>query len=191
MNNAVFLDRDGTINVDKGYIYRIEDFEYLEGAVEGLELLQEAGYLLIIVTNQSGMARGYYTEEKYTKLNRWMISDLANRGVHIAGTYYCPHLPQGIVPEYSIQCSCRKPMTDLFEKAARELDIRWKGSCAIGDKERDLCICEKYPVRGILLSDSVWDGHAPEDSSFEYRNENFVVKKSLYDAANYILEAGV
>ena len=84
MKKAVFLDRDGTINVDHGYLYRREDFIYTEGAVEALRILEELGYLLIIVTNQSGIARGYYSEEDFDKLNQWMLRDLAQKGVRVA-----------------------------------------------------------------------------------------------------------
>ena len=81
---AAFLDRDGVINVDKDYLYRIEDFEYEEGALTGLKTLEEAGYLLIVITNQSGIARGYYTEEDYRKLEKWIFKDLEQRGIHIS-----------------------------------------------------------------------------------------------------------
>ena len=97
MNKAVFLDRDGTINVDKEYLSRIEAFEYLPGTIEGLKILQDAGYLLIIVTNQSGIARGYYREEDYLNLENWMVNDLAQKGIKISASYYCPHHPNGKV----------------------------------------------------------------------------------------------
>lgn len=150
---AVFLDRDGTINVDKGYLYRREDFEYLEGAVNGLKRLQEWGYLLVIITNQSGVARGYYQEEDFCKLTDWMLADLQLKGVYIDRVYYCPHHPDGIVKEYAIICDCRKPGTGLFYRAAGELGIDFRRSIAIGDKERDLSICNETGVTGILLSD--------------------------------------
>ncbi len=149
---AVFLDRDGTINVDKGYLCQIEDFEYLEGAVEGLRHLKEWGYLLVVVTNQSGIARGYYRKEDFQKLTEWMLSDLRAKGVPIDRVYYCPHHPEGIIKEYAITCDCRKPGTGLFYRAAKELSIDLGRSIAIGDKERDLAICNETGVAGILLS---------------------------------------
>ena len=81
MNKAIFLDRVGTINVDKAYLSKIEDFEYIPGVIEGLRMLQDAGYLLIVITNQSGIARGYYSEEDFLKLNNWMLSDLKKKGI--------------------------------------------------------------------------------------------------------------
>ena len=153
-NKTVFLDRDGTINVEKHYLYKISDFEYVDGAVLGLKALSDMGYLLVIITNQSGIARGYYTEEDCLKLDRWLKNDLAGRGIQVAGSYYCPHLPDGTVSKYVVNCDCRKPKTALFWKAAKDLDIDMDHSFAIGDKERDLSICEESRVKGILLSES-------------------------------------
>lgn len=151
MKPAVFLDRDGTINVEKNYLYRIEDFEYIDGAVEALQKLHQAGFLLVVVTNQSGIARGYYSEEDFRTLNGWMRKDLQERGVPIASVYYCPHHPQAVVPKYRAVCDCRKPAAGLFQRAIRELDIDVDKSYAVGDKLRDLAICEEEPVQGILL----------------------------------------
>lgn len=149
---AVFLDRDGTINKEKQYLYKISDFEYMEGAVAGLKELSDMGYLLVVVTNQSGIARGYYTEEDYRRLDGWMRRDLLDKGVKIAGSYYCPHLPDGCVAEYAKECDCRKPKTGLYYRAARELGIDMAHSFAIGDRLRDLSICHESGVKGILLS---------------------------------------
>lgn len=148
---AVFLDRDGTINADKNYLYRIEDFEFLPGAVEALRLLQASGYLLIIITNQSGIARGYFTEEDFMKLTDFMLAELEKSGVKISAVYYCPHLPDGEVPEYRKVCSCRKPKTGLFEQAVKDFGIDLSESFAIGDKPRDCAVCETTPCRGFLI----------------------------------------
>lgn len=152
MNKAVFLDRDGTINIDKGYVCRKDDFEYIQGVIPALIEIQKAGYLLIIVTNQSGIARGYFTEKEYYIFEDWMLSDLKNRGVNISKIYHCPHYENGSVLEYSIQCNCRKPKTELFWKAQKEFDINMERSFAIGDKQSDLTICSESGVKGILLN---------------------------------------
>lgn len=152
-NKAVFLDRDGTINKDKQYLYKVSEFEYLKGAVEGLKALSDMGYLLVVVTNQSGIARGYYTEQEYWKLDAWMRADLLDKGIKVAESYYCPHLPGGCVAEYAKECECRKPKTGLFWRAADDLGIDMNCSFAVGDKPRDLSICEESGVKGILLSD--------------------------------------
>ena len=167
-HKAAFLDRDGVINVDKDYLYRIEDFEYEKGALKGLQALQDAGYLLVIITNQSGIARGYYTEEDYKTLEEWMLADLSKRGIHIAGCYYCPHYPQAAIGKYRKDCSCRKPKTGLFYQAAWELSIDFNESIAIGDKERDLSICLETGTKGFLLcKDKTVKGTVQEtDASF-------------------------
>ncbi len=156
VNKAVFLDRDGTINIDKGYLYTKEDFEYLPRAVEGLRRLSEAGYLLVVITNQSGIARGLYTEEDYLKLDTWMKTDLLSKGVSIAASYYCPHLPQAKIKQYKIVCRCRKPSTELFWRAQQDLNIDMDHSFAVGDRLRDLSICNESGIKGILLSDVLY-----------------------------------
>jgi len=154
MNKAVFLDRDGTINVDKHYLHKIEEFEFLPGVLKGLGMLQDAGYLLIIVTNQSGIARGYYTEEDYLVVNDWMISYLAERKINISRVYYCPHLPGAEIEQYRKVCACRKPALGMYEKAVRDFNIDLSRSFAIGDKLRDCAICEKSGCRGYLIADN-------------------------------------
>ena len=148
---AIFLDRDGTINVEKEYLFKKEDFEYMPGVADGLRELSDMGFLLVIVTNQSGIARGYYTEEDFRKLNDWMLADLEGKKIKIAGVYYCPHYVGGIVPRYAVGCNCRKPLTGLFHRAQKELGIDMDRSFAVGDKMRDLAICNESGVRGVLL----------------------------------------
>ena len=176
MNKAVFLDRDGTINVDKDYLHKISDFEYIDGVLEALLSITEMGFLIVIVTNQSGIARGYYGEDDFRKLNDWMIQDLKAKGINIAGVYYCPHLPDGSVSKYAIECSCRKPATGLFWRAKKELNIDMDKSVAIGDKIRDLSICLETKAHGILLK---------EDKDKIYEN-NISVCKNWNEALNVI-----
>ena len=164
-NKAVFLDRDGTINADKNYLYRPEDFEFLPGAVEALKMLQASGFLLIIITNQSGIARGYYTENDFAILTEWMLGRLKESGVNIAEVYYCPHLPDAKIESYRKICDCRKPSAGLFEKAAKDFDIDMAGSFAIGDKERDCAVCEKTPCRGFLIGGKINSGKIQSVSS--------------------------
>lgn len=151
----VFLDRDGTINKEKNYLYKIEDFEFLPGVISGLKELQQAGFLIVIVTNQSGIARGFYTEEDLENLHKWMLCELEHEGIKIKKIYYCPHHPKAEIEKYRKNCSCRKPKTGLFWQAISELkkeyDVDLLHSVAIGDKERDLSICEEIPIRGFLI----------------------------------------
>lgn len=151
MNKAIFLDRDGTINVEKHYLYRIEDFEFLPGSIDALKQFQSAGYLLILITNQSGIGRGYYTEDDFCKLNNWMIGRLKEYGIDIADVYYCPHLPDAEVERYRKDCNCRKPKLGMFQKAVDDYDIDLRQSYAIGDKIRDCAICEDTVCKGFLI----------------------------------------
>ena len=149
---AVFLDRDGTINVEKDYLYKIEDFEFLPGVIEGLHLLQDAGYLLIIITNQSGIARGYYTEEDYHTLNNWMLRELKSKGISISAVYYCPHHPDAKMKAYRTDCNCRKPGLGMYEQAIKDFNIDLSYSFSIGDKIRDSAICETSSCQGYLIA---------------------------------------
>lgn len=153
MNKAIFLDRDGTINVEKNYLYKIEDFEYLPGVIDGLKMLQRAGFLLIIVTNQSGIGRGYYTEADFQKLNSWMIDSLKQQGVYVTDVYFCPHLPDAQIEKYRKNCNCRKPKLGMYEQAVRDHNISLTKSYAIGDKIRDCAICESTECKGFLISE--------------------------------------
>jgi len=154
MNKAVFLDRDGTLNVEKHYLYKIEDFEFLPGVIEGLKLLQEAGYLLIVITNQSGIGRGYYSEEDFNILNNWMLETLKENGVTVNAVYYCPHLPNAQVEKYRKECKCRKPKLGMFLQAIEDFEIDLNKSYAIGDKIRDCAICKESSCCGFLIYDN-------------------------------------
>lgn len=157
MKKAIFLDRDGTINVEKHFLYKIEDFEFLPGVIDGLRLLQDAGYLLIIVTNQSGIARGYYTEDDFIMLNKWMLQTLEGLKIEISKVYYCPHLPDANVEKYRVDCDCRKPKLGMYKQAISDFDIDINRSYAIGDKIRDCTICNVSACRGVLIGDSERD----------------------------------
>ena len=135
---AAFLDRDGVLNVDHGYVFRPQDFEWLPGAIDALLLLQQAGYVLVVVTNQSGVARGFYTLADVEKLHLHLRTTLLAAGVQLAGMYACPHHPDGVVPEYRVQCACRKPMPGMIEQAAREHGLDLAASCLFGDKTSDI-----------------------------------------------------
>ena len=131
---AIFLDRDGTINVDHGYVHEIDEFEFIEGAIDAMRQLKEMGYALVVVTNQSGIARGKFTEAQFETLSEWMDWSLADRGVDLDGIYYCPHHPQGTVEEYRQTCDCRKPHPGMFISAQEFLHIDMAASYMVGDK---------------------------------------------------------
>ena len=161
-SRAIFLDRDGTINIDKGYLYKIEDFAYLPGAKEALKILQDEQFILIIVTNQSGIARGYYTEKDFEKLNRWMLEDLKKSGIFITDVLYCPHHPQALIGKYRKECKCRKPKIGLFMDAVKKYNIDVSNSYVIGDKPRDIALCHSTrnaPQGYLLYSDIEGEGN--------------------------------
>lgn len=180
-NKAIFLDRDGTINVEKNYLYRKEDFEFIPGVIEALQMLQDCGYRLIIVTNQSGIARGYYSEQDLVLLNDWLKETLYNKGIIIDNIYYCPHLPDAIVPQYRISCNCRKPNLGLYERAIKEYDLDLSQCYAIGDKIRDCNICMNSGCNGYLIGDNEKTDIIKEVQKGSYANIKY--KKSLYDSA--------
>lgn len=150
MKRAVFLDRDGTINQEKDYLYRIADFEFVPGAPEAVRLLNEAGYLVVIVTNQSGVARGYYAEEDVETLHRHIAGELARCGARVDAWFYCPHHPAGR-GSYSLPCSCRKPLPGMLLEAARRFDIDLAASVMIGDKRADMEAAVAAGCRPILV----------------------------------------
>lgn len=167
MNKAILLDRDGTINEDYGYVFEIEKFKFIEGVIEGLKILRDLGYKLIVITNQSGIARGYYTEEDAIKIFNYMKAELLKENIVIEKVYYCPHIGDN--------CNCRKPKLELFYKAQREFDIDFNKSYAIGDKLRDLAICEKENIKGFLLNNDE-----------EIKNSNIQRGKNLLEVAKKI-----
>lgn len=148
---AVFLDRDGVLNVDKGHVHLPEDFVWTDGAIDAVKYLNDRGYLLIVVTNQGGVARGYYTEQKVIELHNWMNEELSFTGAHIDAFYHCPHHPQGEGP-HGIPCGCRKPAPGLFLQAMKEWPVDKRKSIAIGDKETDLEAARKAGIKGVLFS---------------------------------------
>lgn len=143
MNRAVFIDRDGTIAKDVPYCSRPEDFELLPGAAEGIKLLKENGFLVIIITNQSGIARGYFTEETLAKIHQKMQMELAQYGACVDAIYYCPHHPDD-------GCDCRKPKPKLVLQAARDLNIDLSQSYVIGDSEMDIELAKQAGCAGAV-----------------------------------------
>ncbi|GAA4494064.1 D-glycero-beta-D-manno-heptose 1,7-bisphosphate 7-phosphatase [Pseudaeromonas paramecii] len=135
---AIFLDRDGVINQDTGYVSQVDDFHFIDGAIEALQLLKKKGYCLVVVTNQSGIARGYFTEDQFMQLTEWMDWSLADREVDLDGIYYCPHHPEASVEAYRQQCDCRKPAPGMLLDAAKHLKLDMAASYLVGDKLSDI-----------------------------------------------------
>ncbi|MBV8938691.1 MAG: HAD family hydrolase [Alphaproteobacteria bacterium] len=138
MNKALFLDRDGVINLDTGYPSAREEIVFLEHIFSLCRAAKEQGYLLLVVTNQAGIARGYYTEEDFEALMQWMQEQFTAQGCALDGWYYCPHHPEFGVGEYRTACECRKPKPGMLLTAAKEWDIDMRRSILIGDKASDI-----------------------------------------------------
>ncbi|MBU1657505.1 D-glycero-beta-D-manno-heptose 1,7-bisphosphate 7-phosphatase [bacterium] len=152
MPKALFLDRDGVINVEIDYLYRIEDFEFIEGIFELCRHYQNLGYLIIVVTNQSGIARKYYNESDFSSLTSWMIQEFYKHGIIINKVYFCPHHP-----DISGECYCRKPKAGMLLDAQKEFNIDLDDSILIGDKERDIDAALKAGLRETYLYNEAKD----------------------------------
>jgi len=148
---AVFLDRDGVLNHDEGYTHRIEQWRWTEGAVEAVKWLNDRGYLVFVVTNQSGIARGYYSEEHFLKFTDWIHEQLRLAGAHLEATYYCPYHPQGL-GRYRRDSEDRKPNPGMFLRAIAEWQPDISRSLAVGDQENDLQAARAAGVRGRLFT---------------------------------------
>ncbi len=138
MNKALFLDRDGVINVNHGYVHLASDFEFIHGIFELVQRANEQGYKVIVVTNQSGIGRGMYTETDFELLSAWMVSQFANKNAVIDDVLFCPHHPQAKLEQYRQVCECRKPMPGMLTTAAAKHDINLASSMMVGDKLSDI-----------------------------------------------------
>ncbi len=141
---AFFIDRDGVVNVDHGYVAHAGDFEFMADVFPVLRSLSSKGYLLVVVTNQSGIGRGYYTEEDFRKLTDWMLQRLSAEGIELAAVYSCPHSPEE-------ECDCRKPEPGMFLQAERELGLDMSASWMVGDKESDMQAAEAAGIPDRVL----------------------------------------
>jgi D-glycero-D-manno-heptose 1,7-bisphosphate phosphatase len=156
LHKAAFIDRDGVINEDKEYVHKIDQFKLIPGVISGLHLLHQGGYKLIVVTNQSGIARGLYSEQMVEILHQHMSMILESNGIELDSIYYCPHHPSGSIPEMAIYCYCRKPKPGMLIRAAQELDLDLEESIIIGDKLSDIQAGRSAGVKTKIL---VKSGH--------------------------------
>jgi D-glycero-D-manno-heptose 1,7-bisphosphate phosphatase len=154
---AVFLDRDGVINIDHGYTYRPEDLIFTPTAVEGIKAFNRAGYYVLIVTNQSGVARGLYTTQDVERFHAYMQHELHLQGAHVDGFYYCAFHPEGIIPQYAIDHEDRKPNPGMLLRAMRDWPIEIERSVMIGDKDTDMQVAARAGVKGLLVDANVCD----------------------------------
>ena len=152
-NKAVFLDRDGVINEDLAYVNKIEDFKFIDGVFDACRYFKQLGYRLIIVTNQSGIGRGYYSEPEFAALTDWMKSQFVDNDCEIDAVYFCPHHPEKAVAPYLLQCECRKPAPGMLLRGIKDFDLLPSACVMIGDKPSDIAAAQAAGVgRKILLS---------------------------------------
>ena len=152
MERAIFLDRDGTIIEDPGYLDSCDKIRFLPGVSEAIKLLNENGFKVIVITNQSGVARGYFTEETLKEINKYICQSLAEQGACIDRVYYCPHHIEGIIEGYKKDCYCRKPNPGMVEEAVCDFGIDLRKSFVIGDKSIDVETGYRTGCRTILLA---------------------------------------
>lgn len=183
---AVFIDRDGTINEQMGYINHISRFSLFPRSAEAIKLLNSNGYLTIIVSNQSGVARGYFPIELVNQVNEHMCDLLKAENANIDGIFFCPHHPYGSVPEYSFSCDCRKPKTGLIEKACKHFDIDLKSSFVISDTYADIEMSHRANVNGILVK----TGYGLGEIEYVLPNKNIKpthISRDILKAAQWII----
>jgi D-glycero-D-manno-heptose 1,7-bisphosphate phosphatase len=159
MRRAAFLDRDGVINVDRGYVHRIEDFEFVPGTLQACQELARRGWLLVVATNQSGIGRGLYEVRDFDVLTDWMRARFEESGAPLAGVYYCPHHPTEALDGFRIRCDCRKPQPGLLLQAARDLALDLAQSVLFGDTCEDLLAAQSAGIAHRVLLGK--DGRVP------------------------------
>lgn len=180
MSRAVFLDRDGVINIDHGYVHMVDDFEYVEGVFDACRSIKEMGFKLAVVTNQSGIARGLYTEDQFHTLTEWMDWNFADKGIDLDGIYYCPHHAEKGIGDYKQDCDCRKPKPGMMQSAAEFLKLDLSQSVMVGDKRDDMLAAK---VAGIPIRILVRTGKEVTEEAIA---EASVVLDSIADVPEYL-----
>lgn len=184
---AIFIDRDGTINEQMGYVNHTSRFVMLPRVPEAFRMVNQAGFLAIIVSNQSGVARGYFPIELIYSINSMMKESVGKQGGHIDGIYFCPHYPKGSVQEYAMECDCRKPRTGLIERACRDFEIDLMRSYMVGDHYTDMELAERLDIKGILVRTGYGAG-VIEYNLPGMANKPSYIADDLLDAVKWIIE---
>lgn len=184
---AVFIDRDGTINEQMGYINHIDRFVLLPGTAEAIRTLNKLDFLAIVISNQSGVARGYFPLDLVEKIHAHLRELLQKEGAVIDGIYFCPHHERGVVPEYSIACSCRKPRIGLIEKACKDFDIDMVRSYVVGDRCLDIDMAHRSNLKGILVRTGYGLGEVDHVLPGS-RIKPVYIAKDLLHAVNWIMK---
>ncbi len=186
MNRAVFLDRDGTVIEEVGYLSDLKQLRLIPGAGASIKRLNEAGLKVVLVTNQSGVARGYFTEAFVRETHELLGKMLGLEGARLDGIYYCPHHPKAGDSPYTAACDCRKPDPGMLEQAARELGIDVRASFVVGDKWSDVELGQRAGAHSILVT----TGYAPDDPGNarpEHLGDPDFMAETLTEAADWII----
>ena len=187
LKRAVFLDRDGTVNEQMGYINHLDRLVLLPGVGRAIRRLNHSGLAVVVVSNQSGVARGYFPNSLVNQVNREMRHRLAQTGAELDGIYYCPHHPRAEVEEYRQSCNCRKPGSGLFEKAAAELQLDLSRSYVVGDRSSDIKAGRNIGAKSILVLTGYGKGERDHVlPSLDYGPDH--VAEDLEGAADWIIE---
>ncbi len=185
MDKVIFLDRDGTLNEEINYLHRPEDLRIFPDVPEALRELKEHGFKLVVVTNQAGVARGYYTEEDVNRLHEYMNTVLRDQDAGIDAYFYCPHHPEHGIGKYKMECDCRKPGTGMFKRAEELFDVDKDSSWMIGDNKCDLLAGRNYGVRTALVGTGYGAG-TRNDPSMEGMFD--IYADTLLEIANIICD---
>ncbi len=180
MNKVLFLDRDGIINIDHGYVHSHEEFTFIDGIFDVCLHAINLNYLIIVITNQSGIARGYYTEEQFSQLTQWMKNEFEQKNITITGVFYCPHHPEKGIGKYKRVCECRKPKPGLILQAQNKFDIDITKSIFIGDKLSDM---EAAEAAGITTRILVAEGSSIRKTKQTNKYQDI---KAIINAIEYI-----
>lgn len=186
-NKAVFIDRDGTINEEMGYINHLSRFNIFPFVAKALGMLRKNGYKLVLVTNQAGVARGYFSEDLVKELHTFLQQQLAENNAQFDKIYYCPHHPTEGKGKYKKDCDCRKPKTGMIRQAVKDLEIDLCSSYMIGDRYKDMLFAEKVGLRGIMVLTGYGKGEYTYQSETWDRKPNYICE-NLLAAAQYIIE---
>ncbi|MGD9160548.1 MAG: D-glycero-beta-D-manno-heptose 1,7-bisphosphate 7-phosphatase [Desulfobacteraceae bacterium] len=184
---AIFIDRDGTINEQMGYINHLSRFNILPGVPEAIKLLNENNYLVIVVTNQSGIARGYFSIELVEEIHTYMKDSLKKEGAEIDAVFFCPHYPGSRLKEYDIKCGCRKPNTGMIRQALDKFDIDLTQSYMIGDHYTDLEFASNANIKSIMVKTGYGLGEVDHIlPALPYQPE--YIADDLLDAVKWIID---
>ncbi|MBI3950771.1 MAG: HAD family hydrolase [Acidobacteria bacterium] len=189
LNRAIFLDRDGTVNVEVGYVNHLDRLELYPWTAEAIRLINQAGYKAIVLTNQSGVARKYMTEELVRKIHEKLQSELRRQGAYLDAIYYCPHHPAAPDPAYRIDCECHKPKPGMVERGRREFNLDLTQSFVIGDKYLDIELARNVGAKGVLVLTGYGLGEY-EHLSHTWPKQPDYVAESLLAAVQWILNQG-